>query len=350
MTTAQTDTASPHLWVEAIQEEDRVSGRYLVKEKRVATTRNGKAFMSLVLADRTGDIPARVWDRAEALSGLFHEGDVIQIDGKAGSYRDQLQITVSGLELFTGTLEPEIFIEACPEDPARMVRDIRDLLRGSQDVHLKGLVESFLYDREFMARFRKAPAAKSFHHGYLGGLLEHTLSVCRLAVHAADHYPQLNRDLLMAAAFLHDIGKVRELSYDLMIDYTDEGRLVGHVILGVAMLDEKLEGLREFPEELAVKMRHLILSHHGEYDFGSPKMPKFLEAFALHLIDDLDAKINGIGRFMERDRHEGAWTDFNRMFGRFFLKGELEPVRAPSERPETPDTRQGSLFSPARDG
>jgi len=348
MTTTQTDKTSPHLWVDRIQEEERVSGCYLVKEKRVATTRNGNAFMSLTLADRTGEIPARVWEKVESLSALFREGDVVQVEGKANSYRDQLQINVSHLDLFRGPPDPEVFLDVSPEDPFEMMRSLREILRGIQDVHLKALVEIFLSDREFVTRFKKAPAAKTFHHAYLGGLLEHTLSVCRLAVHTADHYPQLNRDLLVTAAFLHDIGKTRELQYDLLIDYTDEGRLVGHVVLGVTMVDEKLRGLREFPQELAFRLRHLILSHHGEYDFGSPKMPKFLEAFALHLIDDLDAKIKGIGRFMERDRHDGSWTDFNRMFGRYFLKGEMEPVQRISQGPETTDNRQGTLFSPTR--
>ena len=347
MTQNRTDDRPPHLWVDTIQEEDRVSGCYLVKEKRVAKTRNGNAFLSMTLADRTGEIPAKVWEDAESISGLFHEGDIVQVEGKAGSYRDQLQITVSGLDLFKESPDPEIFLEVSPEDPSEMIRSLRAILREVQDVHLKGLVDSFLSDREFMARFKKAPAAKTFHHGYIGGLLEHTLSVCRMAMHAADHYPQLNRDLLIASAFLHDIGKIRELRYDLLIDYTDEGRLVGHVVLGVAMVEEKLKAFREFPQELAVRLKHLILSHHGQYDFGSPKTPKFLEAFALHLIDDLDAKINGISRFMERDRHEGTWTDFNRMFGRYFLKGELEPAQTNSKGPPTTNTRQGTLFSSA---
>lgn len=349
MTEHQTDNSSPHPWIDAIQVEDRVSGCYLAKEKRVAKTRNGNAFLSLTLADRTGEIPAKVWENAESVSALFHEGDIVQIEGKAGAYRDQLQITVSGLELLKEPPDPEIFLEVSPQDPSEMIRSLREILRGIGDVHLKGLVDSFLGDREFMARFKKAPAAKTFHHGYIGGLLEHTLSVCRMAVHAAGHYPKLNRDLLVASAFLHDIGKIRELSYDLLIDYTDEGRLVGHVVLGVAMVDEKLKAFREFPQELAVKLRHLILSHHGQYDFGSPKAPKFLEAFALHLIDDLDAKITGLGRFMERDRHEGAWTDFNRMFGRYFLKGKIEPAQTSSQGPETTDNLQGTLFSSARD-
>ena len=335
----------PHLWIKEIQEEDRVSGCYLVKEKRVLKTRNGKSFLSLTLADRTGEIPAKVWERAEALSSLFKEGDIIQIDGHAGSYRDQIQITVSGLDLLKEKPDPEIFLESTPEDPSEMMRSLRQILRGVQDVNLKGLIDSFLKDRKFVARFKKAPAAKTFHHSYLGGLLEHTLSVCQMAIQVAAHYPQLNRDMLVTSAFLHDIGKIKELGYDLQIDYTDEGRLVGHVVLSVSMVEEKLRGLNDFPEALAIRLKHLILSHHGQYDFGSPKEPKFLEAFALNLIDDLDAKINGLSRFMERDRHEGVWTEFNRMFGKYFLKGKIQPIqKAPEESTKTAN-RQRTLFS-----
>ncbi len=335
----------PHLWIKEIQEEDRVSGCYLVKEKRVLKTRNGKSFLSLTLADRTGEIPAKVWERAEALSSLFQEGDIIQVAGHAGSYRDQIQITVSGLDLLNEKPDPEIFLESTPEDPSEMMRSLREILRGVQDVNLKGLVDSFLGDRKFVARFKKAPAAKTFHHSYLGGLLEHTLSVCQMAIQVAAHYPQLNRDLLITSAFLHDIGKIKELGYDLQIDYTDEGRLVGHVVLSVSMVEDKLRGLNDFPEALAIRLKHLILSHHGQYDFGSPKEPKFLEAFALNLIDDLDAKINGLSRFMERDRHEGVWTEFNRMFGKYFLKGKIQPIqKAPEESTKT-DNRQRTLFS-----
>lgn len=335
----------PHLWIREIQEEDRVSGCYLVKEKRVLKTRNGKSFLSLTLADRTGEIPAKVWERAEELSSLFQEGDIIQVAGDAGSYRDQIQITVSGLNPLKEKPDPEIFLESTLEDPSEMMRSLREILRGVQDVNLKGLIDSFLGDRKFVARFKKAPAAKTFHHSYLGGLLEHTLSVCQMAIQVAAHYPQLNRDMLVTSAFLHDIGKIKELGYDLQIDYTDEGRLVGHVVLSVSMVEEKLRGLNDFPEALAIRLKHLILSHHGQYDFGSPKEPKFLEAFALNLIDDLDAKINGLGRFMERDRHEGAWTEFNRMFGKYFLKGKMQPTQKTPEESTKTDNRQRTLFS-----
>ena len=335
----------PHLWIKEIQEDEKVSGCYLVKEKRVLKTRNGKPFLNLTLADRTGEIPAKVWDRAETLSSLFQKGDIVQVVGHAGSYRDQIQLTVSELDPLKEKPDPEIFLESTTEDPSEMMRSLRQILKGVQDINLKGLVDSFLGDRKFMTRFKKAPAAKSFHHSYLGGLLEHTLSVCQMAIQVAAHYPQLNRDLLITSAFLHDIGKIKELGYDLQIDYTDEGRLVGHVVLSMTMVDEKLRDLNAFPEALAIRLRHLILSHHGQYDFGSPKEPKFLEAFALNLIDDLDAKINGLSRFMERDRNEGAWTEFNRMFGKYFMKGKMQPIQETPEEITKTDNRQRTLFS-----
>jgi 3'-5' exoribonuclease len=202
-----------------------------------------------------------------------------------------------------------------------------------------------LSDQQFSFLLRKAPAAKRFHHSYLGGLLEHTLSVCQMARQVAEHYPQLDRDLLLTAAFLHDIGKMRELKFDLKIDYTDEGRLIGHVVLSTIMVDERLREIKNFPQELAIRLKHLILSHHGNYEFGSPKRPKFLEAFALHLIDDLDAKINGLGRFMERDRKEGVWTDFNQMFERYFLKAKILPKDDKSDDSKGIDERQRVLFT-----
>ena len=253
--------------------------------------------MSLTLADRTGEVPAKVWDRAEPLSRLFHEGDVVEITGQTGTYQGQLQLTVSTLSPCSEIPNPERFVETSPFDVPEMVRSLRTVLNRVKDIHLKGLIDLFWSDRKFMDLFKKAPAAKNFHHGYLGGLLEHTLSVSRLAAQISDHYPTLNKDLLITAAFLHDVGKTREFSWHMNIDYTDEGRLVGHLVLGVTMLDEKLSLLKEFPHELAVRLKHLILSHHGQYDFGSPKEPKFLEAFALHLLDDLDAKINGPAPF-----------------------------------------------------
>ncbi|MCF8061363.1 MAG: HD domain-containing protein [Deltaproteobacteria bacterium] len=333
------------VWVEDLKENDRVSGLYLVKIKRLGTTRKGDPFLSLVLADRTGEVEARVWDDAETTSRRFAEGDVVAVEGRAGSYRNVVQLVLSRVDKAGSIEDPSLFLEASALDAKEMMGALRSLLGTIENPHLKRLVERFLSDRAFSALFRKAPAAKNFHHGYLGGLLEHTLSVCRLAAAVAELYPDLDRDLLLCGAFLHDIGKIREYSYTTHIDYTDEGRLLGHLALGTAMLDEKLACIRGFPPELAVRLKHLILSHHGELAFGSPKRPKFLEAFALHLADDLDAKMNGLRRFMDRDRNDGAWTEFNRLFERYFLKGAIGECGTDYETPAgDEEDRQSTLF------
>ena len=337
--------AQAHLWIKDLKEDEPVRGLYMVKVKRAGLTKKGDAYLSLTLADRTGQAEARLWDRVEALSPLFGEGDILEIEGRTSSYRNQIQIVLSGLRVCRDDPDPALFLETTLRDVEEMVRELRALLREIENPHLKALMENFLSDRDFMSLYKKAPAAKNFHHSYIGGLLEHTLSLCKMALYVSGHYEALDKDLLLAGAFFHDIGKVREFKYDRQIDYTDEGRLLGHLTLGVAMLDEKLDRLRDFPQDLAIRLKHLILSHHGEYEFGSPKRPKFLEAFALHLIDDLDAKMIGLGRLMEKDRQEGAWTDFNRLFERYFLKGKIAGGEEAPGPPQPLDERQRGLFS-----
>jgi 3'-5' exoribonuclease len=331
------------LWVKDIKVDDRVNGLYLAKMKRLAMTKKGDPFLSLTLADRTGDIEARMWDRAEEYSSIFVEGDILDVEGYAGSFRDQVQVTLSSLRVSEESVDPTLFLEATSRDVNKMMTALMLMAKEIRNPHLKKLIDRFFADRHFVAQFRKAPAAKGFHHSYIGGLLEHTLSVCEMIRSVAEHYPELDRDLLWTGAFLHDIGKTRELKFDTTIDYTDEGRLLGHLALGIAMIDEMLSGMKDFPQDLSMLLKHLILSHHGEYEFGSPKRPKFLEAFALHLIDDLDAKINGLGRFMEKDQQEGGWTDYNRLFDRYFFKGEIPGVAEPGSRPH-PGDRQEMLF------
>jgi 3'-5' exoribonuclease len=338
-----TSSLPEHAWINEIKQDDQVKGRYLVKIKRMASTKKGDPFLTVTLSDRTGEIEAKVWERAEEFAPLFREGDVLEVEGIASSYRNQLQITLSTLKPVTGTCDPSIFLEVTQKDINTMMGSLREILKTIEHSRIKALVESFLADRQFVALFKQAPAAKNFHHSYIGGLLEHTLSVCEMARLAMNHYPQLDGGLLLAGAFLHDIGKVRELRWDRLIDYTDEGRLIGHLTLAVTMVDERLARLGRFPEGIDLRLKHLILSHHGEYEFGSPKRPKFLEAFALHLIDDLDAKMNGLSRFMAKDRQEGDWTDFNRLFERYFLKSKIQ---AEEKREEDFEDRQKGLFPP----
>jgi len=338
-------TKGRHLWIKDITNEDRLRGSYLIKQKTLGTTRKGDPFISLTLADRTGEMDGKIWNDAEQLSFLFQEGDVCVVEGKAGSYRGNIQITVSGITAQKEAADPSIFLESAPVDTSEMMKSLRGILRGVKNGHLKRLIERFLGDQRFVSQFQRAPAAKNFHHNYLGGLLEHTLSVCQMSKRVAEHYNQLDGDLLLTAAFLHDIGKIRELRFRPHMDYTDEGRLVGHLVLGTGMLDEKLGEIKGFPQEMAIRLKHLILSHHGQYEFGSPKVPKFLEAIALNLIDDLDAKINGLNRFMERDRKEGSWTEFNRLLERYFLKGEILPVEDESDERGEQSVKQETLFS-----
>ena len=345
MVTMAENKSTDHIWVKDITEQNTIRGLYLAKEKRMGVTRNNRPFISLILSDRTGEIEARIWEGAEEISQRFQEGDVVEIKGDADSYKGQIQIRVSGLRMPEGEVDSDIFLESAPVDVSDLMQGLKKVLSAVDNRHLKSLIDGFLGDQTFLSHFKKAPAAKSFHHNYTGGLLEHTLSVCRMAQKVAEHYTALDRDLLVTGAFLHDIGKTRELTYGLQVEYTGEGRLVGHLVEGVSMLDQKINELKKFPKELADGLRHMILSHHGEYEFGSPKRPKFLEAYALHLVDDLDAKMNGLKRFMERDGREGEWTEFNRMFERYFFKGDFSTSEETKSKKRAERDRQGRLFS-----
>ncbi|UCF72473.1 MAG: 3'-5' exoribonuclease YhaM family protein [Deltaproteobacteria bacterium] len=331
---------TPHIWIKDIQETVRVEGDYLVTSKTVSQTRQGNTFLTLTLADRTGAVEARVWDRAEEISTQFKEGDIVTITGQASTYRNQIQIQIHELVQNKSPVDPAIFQESTPKDVPEMFSELKDLTYRIENRHLRTLIESFMADHEFILQFKKAPAAKTFHHSYRGGLLEHTLSVSQMAVLVTEHYPDLDGDLLLSGAILHDIGKIDELNFKVNIDYSDKGRLLGHIVLGVLMVEEKLRTLKDFPSELALRLKHLILSHHGEFDLGSPKRPKFLEAFALHLIDDMDAKINGLSRFLKDDRQEGLWTVFNTLFQRYLFKGDSS-VKAGNKGKDIDDRQQG---------
>jgi 3'-5' exoribonuclease len=342
----RSETINPpsHTWIKDIKEDNHVHGRYLVKVKKTGQTKNGDPFIGITLSDRTGDVESRVWENALELASLFNEGDVLEVEGHATLYKNRIQLVLSNLKVVNEE-DPAIFLESAPGDIDEMMGSLRKIIAKIKDSHLKILSNRFLSDRNFMELFKKAPASKNFHHNYIGGLLEHTLSVCQMSLRVTEQYPNLDKDLMITGAFLHDIGKVREFRYDTWIEYSDEGRLLGHLVQGTAMVDEKLAGIKNFPHDIAFRLKHIILSHHGEYEFGSPKRPKFLEAFALHLIDDLDAKINGLRRFMEKDMKEGAWTDFNRMFDRYFLKDRPSPVKEDGFPAHANDDRQKVLFN-----
>ena len=312
-----------NVFVEDIRAGEAIKSTFLVTEKNTAFTQKGAPYINLRLRDRTGDIDGKIWDNAAVLEKLFKRGEVVYITGRAVSYRNALQITVSEVtKVDSAVIHPEDYAPVSRENIDGMFEAFAGYVDTIEDPWLKALLEAFFADDSFVSRFKKAPAAKGFHHAYIGGLLEHTLSTVRLLDMVARHYPMIRRDLLITGGILHDIGKIAEFNYDGMIDYSTEGRLVGHIVMSVEMLDTKIAAIENFPLALAMELKHILVSHHGETEFGSPKRPKTVEALVIHMMDDLDAKINAFHEFIEGSAEaDSDWTAFHRFFERFIYKG-----------------------------
>ncbi len=316
--------------IKDIQPGTTVRGLFLVKEKTTAFTKNGALYLALTLADKTGEIEARVWEKGEEKDALFKKGSYISIEAQADSYRNQTQLNVLKLSPCPAdAVDAADFLASSPRDAEEMWQELKRLTKQVTNLHLAQLLKGFLNDKEFRLRFKVAPAAKRMHHAYLGGLLEHTLSVATLVANVAENYPELDKDLLVTGSILHDIGKIKEYTYPpeaTYFDYTDQGRLVGHLVIGAEMVQQKIDSIPNFPEDTAMLLRHLILSHHGEYESGSPKRPKTAEAFVLHLLDDLDAKVNAIKGLRKSSRPEPAalWSGFFRPLERYIYLGEQD--------------------------
>lgn len=291
----------------------------------MAYKKDGAPYLTLSLVDRSGAMKAVAWDNVHAMSKAFASGDYIRVKGSVVEYRDALQLVVRHLERREASeIDTRDFLPATERDVDRMIDQLIQISQTVENKHLSRLLAAFLDDREFVGLFKIAPAAKKMHHAYLGGLLEHTLSIARLIQAIAGHYKGIDQDLLLTGGILHDIGKIYEFSYETHIDYSDEGRLLNHIVIGVEMLERKIAGLSDFPRDLALVLKHMIVSHHGTRDFGSPEPPKTLEAIILYYMDELDAKVTGIRAFMEAEDPEAAWTSYHRVFERFFYKGEAD--------------------------
>ena len=312
------------IFINQFKRGQSVEGLFLAKEKTVGKTKTGNPYLSLRLADRTGEIEGRVWDKASDFGSLFEKDDVIKVHGEVDEFQGVLQLRVLRLrKAAAGEFEATDFLPQTAHDVDSMLSEIKGIAASLRNPHLRALLDSFLADEEFVKKFKTAPAAKAMHHVYIGGLLEHTLSVLRLIRLVAPQYKAIDLDLILAGGFLHDIGKVDELAYERAFDYTDRGRLLGHITLTVEKIGKKIQSLPDFPETLSLLLKHLILSHHGEYVFGSPKRPKTLEALLLHHLDDLDAKINGFMAWIEKEKESPSrWTSYHKLFDRFILKPE----------------------------
>lgn len=327
--------------VELLADGESLEEIYLVTDKQLRTNRQGNPFLQIELRDKTGAISARMWNASEHLFRTFEEGDFLRIKGKVQLYQGSLQILFTAFErIDKSQVTLGEFLPQTEHDIGRLYEKLRSLLLKIDDMHLRALVECFLMDEAFVRDFCKAPAGIRNHHAYVGGLLEHVVHLLEAADRLLPLYPEINRDLLLVGVFLHDVGKVRELSYERVFGYTDEGQLVGHIVIGVEMLDEKVAQVpkltgESFPKELLLRLKHMILSHHGTYEFGSPRLPMTPEAVALHHLDNLDAKVHSFARDIRDDRQgPSAWTPYSHSLQRRLFKGMkegAEPVTDSSE-------------------
>ncbi len=296
---------------------------FVLAEKTMAQKRDGNNFLNLTLADKTGAIKGVVWDNVEQISVGVASGDFVRIQGKVNEYKGKFQLVIKNMEACSRDMvDPSDFLPATSRDIEGMLERLIRITSSLETNFFRKLTEAFWNDEEFVRNFKAAPAAKKMHHAYIGGLLEHTLSMVTLADKVAEHYSGINRDLLLTGALLHDIGKVREYEYEVSIDYSDEGRLLSHIVMGLEMVDEKLSEIKDFPKDQLLLLKHMIVSHHGSREFGSPEPPKTIEAVVLNYIDELDSKVKGIRDFIDSEDPTETWTSFHRVLNRHFYKGK----------------------------
>jgi 3'-5' exoribonuclease len=297
-------------YVADLAADQTVTTFFLVTEKEVRSTQNGKLYLRLELGDRTGTVEARMWDHFEDSAATIARDDFVKIQGRVEIYRNKKQLMLDRLRKADETeVDAEDFYAHTAENVDQLWARLRELAESVQNPWLQQLLLAILDDEQIAPRMRRAPAAKTMHHAFLGGLLEHVISLCELCDVVAARYPETNRDLLMTGGILHDIGKVYELSYERSLGYTTEGQLLGHIVIAVELIGRKVSAMPGFPEELAVLVKHMILSHHGQYDFGSPKLPMFREAVMLHYLDDLDSKMGAMRALYASDKGDPDWTE-----------------------------------------
>ncbi len=303
-------------YIKDYKDGDRVFDIYLCKHKISAVTKNGKPYDTVVLQDKTGTIDAKVWDPNNAGIAEFDSLDYIEVYGDITSFQGALQVNVKRIrKCQEGEYTPADYLPVSRFDREEMYEELLSYINSVENVYLKKLLqEFFVNDEAFISAFKQSSAAKTVHHGFVGGLLQHTLGVTKLCDYYCNTYPLLKRDLLITAAICHDMGKTREISLFPENDYTDAGQFLGHIVIGVEMIGEKVRNIPGFPEVLENELKHCILAHHGEYEFGSPKKPAIMEAMALNLADNTDAKLETFTEILESSKDNNGWLGFNRLF------------------------------------
>lgn len=318
-------------YVRDLKDKDTVQSPFLIKFSATQVGKNGKPYMNLIFQDKSGEIEARIWDDVSQHVGQAVKDAFVLVEGRCQTYQGRRQIVVNRLQILReDEVQPRDYMAESELDAEVLYSKLLGFVDSMKDPFYKALAEAVLRDdKEIADKVKRAPAAKSMHHAYKTGLLEHVVSITEILESLASHYGKyLDRDLLFLGGFFHDIGKIWELSYDRVTDYTTEGKLIGHLVMGVELIDRKIRELEAqsgrlpgaFPEEKKLLVKHAILAHHGQYEYGSPKRPKCLEALVVHMIDDLDSKVNAIRLFIQQDQTPGRWTGLNRHYERFFFK------------------------------
>lgn len=312
--------------VKTLRDKDAVDHLLLVKEKSVSVGKNGRPFMSLQLGDSSGSIDARLWDNVDELSKDFEIGDVVKVKGAVQLFQGRRQLVIHRLEkVDQSTVKVEDYMSTSSVNVEDLYADIVRAVKAMKNEALKTLVMDTLEDPEIKPMFLKAPAAKSIHHAWRGGLIEHIHSMMKTMEFLGSHYPFLNRDLLVFGAIFHDIGKIWELSYDQSIGYTDRGRLIGHMEMACELIDKKSSRILGFTQDLRDVCKHIVLSHHGKLEYGSPKRPKFIEAMVVAMVDDLDSKVATLRTLIEGERGgSDRWSRYSELFDRYFLLDDLK--------------------------
>ena len=302
-------------FIKDLNEGDRISDVYLCKIKQSSVTKNGKPYENVILQDKTGTIDAKVWEPNNAGIDEFDTLDYIEVFGEVNNFQGVLQVNVKRIRVCReGEYNPADYLPVSSKDNDKMYQQLLSFVESIENTYMKQLLQAFFVeDEEFIKKFRKSSAAKTMHHGFVGGLLEHTLSVTTLCDYLCNAYPLLKRDLLLPVAMFHDMGKVKEISLFPENDYTDDGQLLGHIMIGCEMLDQKIKNIPGFPPVLASELKHCILAHHGEYEYGSPKRPALFEAMALNMADNTDAKMEMMMELFGNTTDTG-WLGYNRVF------------------------------------
>ncbi len=318
-----------HKFINEINPGETIDDIYIVKDPILRSTTRGDLYIAMFLQDRTGQVNGRMWQATETIYKALPKPGFVHIQGRSELYQNNLQVIINNVSAVDGSnVSIDDFLAQTDKDTKQLFDDIKKLVSQVKNPQLKALVGAFLDDAELMEKFQRAPAAMKMHHNYIGGLLEHTHNMLQVAVAILPLYPDVQADLVLAGIFLHDIGKTEELSYDMAFSYTDSGQLIGHISKSLVMINQKADALRskgtQIDQTVLDAIGHIILSHHGQYDFGSPKLPATAEAFMVYYIDDLDAKMSQVTALIESDTSDSNWTGWHNALQTRLYKKHIE--------------------------